>query len=151
MPSCENILAVTASWFIYVCGFCLCGSISRKSHVWWFLGMKELLDLLQGCWVEKAGPIPWPGRSCEFTLLDSVFWDYVTEHIYICPFGILLLERQTEIEHVLRPGLFWDFTQHKMVIPLWCFGITNWSHLQGLRCPKRTVLIADSMHVLDVC
>jgi hypothetical protein len=83
MPGCESILAVTASWLIYVCGFSV----------------------------------------------DSVFWDYVTEHMNICPFGILLMERHTEIEHVLRPGLFWDCTQYKVVIPFWYFGIANWSHL----------------------
>ena len=64
-----------------LCVWSLCGISSWNSHVWWFLGMKELLDLLQRCWVGKAGCIPWPGRWCEFTLLDSVFWDYVTEHI----------------------------------------------------------------------
>jgi hypothetical protein len=78
-------------------------------------------------------------------------WDCVTEHIYIWPFGILLLERHTEIEHILRPALFWDFTRLKVVIPFRCFGITNRSHLQGLKCPRRTVLIADSTHILDVC
>jgi hypothetical protein len=80
-------------------------------------------------WVGRAGPNP--GRSCDFTLLDNVFWDYVTEHIYIPPFGILLMERHTEVEYVLRPALFWDCTQHKVVIPFRCFGITNWSLLQG--------------------
>jgi hypothetical protein len=44
----------------------------------------------------------WPGMSWEFTLLGSVFWDYVTEHIYIWPFGILLMERHTEL------NMFWD-------------------------------------------
>jgi len=86
MPGCESILAVTGSWLISVCGFCLCGIRSRKAHVWCFLGIEELLDLLQSCWLGTAGPFPWPGRSCEFTLLDSVFWDYVTEYIYIWPF-----------------------------------------------------------------
>ena len=99
-------------------------------------GMKELLNLLQS----ETGPISWPGRSCEFTLLDSVSWKYVTEHIYIGPFGILLMERHTEIEHVLRPALFWDCTQRNMVIPFQCFGITSQSHLQGSRCPRRTCL-----------
>jgi hypothetical protein len=56
------------------------------------------------------------GRSCDFTLLEDVFRDYVTEHIYIQPFGILLMERHTEIEYVLRPTLFWDCTQHEVVI-----------------------------------
>jgi hypothetical protein len=82
-------------------------------------------------WVGRAGPNPWPGQSCDFTLLDDVFWHYVTEHIYIQPFGILLMERHTEIEYVLRPALFGDCMQHKVVIPFWCFGITNQSLLQG--------------------
>ena len=82
MPGCESVLAVTASWLIIVCGFCLCGIRSWKPHVWWFLEKKKLLKLLQQCWVVRAGPIPWPGRSCDFTLLD-IFWSSVTEHIYI--------------------------------------------------------------------
>jgi len=53
MRGCEGILAVTASWLISVCGFCLCGIRRWKSRVWWFVGMKELLNLLQRCWVEK--------------------------------------------------------------------------------------------------
>jgi len=75
----------------------------------------------------RTNPLTW--GSCEFTLLDSVFWDYVTKHIYIRPFGILLMERHTEIEHVLRPGLLWNCMQYKVVIPLWYFGIANGSHL----------------------
>jgi hypothetical protein len=83
VPGCEIILAVTASWLISVCGFCLCAIRSWNSQVWWLLGMKELLNLLQRCWVGKAGPIPWPGRSCEFTLLGSVFCDLCHRtHLY---------------------------------------------------------------------
>ena len=82
MPGCESSLAVRGSWLISVCGFCLCDVRNWKSHVWWCLGMKELLILLQRCGIGEAGPFPWPGRSCEFTLLDSVYWYYVTEHIY---------------------------------------------------------------------
>jgi hypothetical protein len=111
IPECEDILAVTSSWLISVCGFCVCGIWSWKSHVWWFLGMKEFLNPLQRCWVGNAGPIPLPGRSCDFTLLD-IFWSNVTEHVYIQPFGLLLTERHTEIEHVLRPAIFWDCMQH---------------------------------------
>jgi len=140
MPGCESILAVTASWFTSVCIFCLCGIRSWKSHIWWFLRMKEFLDLLQRCWVGRAGPIAWPGRSCEFTLLDSVFWDHVTKHSYVRPSGILLMDRYAKIEHVLRPAVFWDCTRHRVVIPFWCFGITNQSHLRGSRCPTRTCL-----------
>jgi hypothetical protein len=88
----------------------------------------------------EAGPIPCPRTSCEFTLLDSVFWYYVTELIYIGSFDILLLERHTEIEHISRLVLFLDCTQHKVVIPFWCFGITNWSHFLDSRWPKRTRL-----------
>jgi len=87
-----------------------------------------------------AGPICWHGMSCEFTLLDNVSWDCVTEHIYIPPCGILLMARHTEIEHVLRPAHFWDCTQHRVVIPFQLFGITNQCHLQGSRCPSRTCL-----------
>jgi hypothetical protein len=79
MPGCESILAVTASWLISVCGFCLCGIRRWKPRVWWILEMK-LFNLLQRCLVERAGPIPWPGRSCDFTLLD-IFWSNVTEYI----------------------------------------------------------------------
>jgi len=62
------------------------------------------------------------------------------KHIYIPPFGILLMERHTEIEHVLRPALFRDCTQHKVVILLHCVAITNRSRCQGSRCPTRTCL-----------
>jgi hypothetical protein len=112
MPGCEIILAVTASWFICVFRFCLYDIRSWKTHVWWFLGMKELWNLLHRCWVGKAGSVTRPGRSCEFTVLYNVFWDYVTEHIYIPPFSILLMEGHTEIEHALRSALFWDCTQY---------------------------------------
>jgi hypothetical protein len=89
MPVSESILAVTASWSMSVCGFCLCGVRGWKFYVWWFLWMKELLNLLQRCWIGRWEPIPWPGRSCDFTLLDNIFWDNFTEHIYIPPLGIL--------------------------------------------------------------
>jgi hypothetical protein len=70
--------------------------------------MKEFLNLLQRYWVGKAGPIPLPGRSCEFTLLD-IFWSNVTEHIYIQPFGRLLKKRHsnwTSIETCSLLGLY---------------------------------------------
>jgi len=37
--------------------------------------------------------------------------------------------------HVQSP-LFWDITQHWVVIPYQCFGTTYQSHLQGSRNPK---------------
>jgi hypothetical protein len=150
MPACESILTVTAGWFISVCGFCLCGIRRWKSHVWWFLGMKELLNLLHGCCVGRAGPIPWPGRSCEFTLLCIVFIDYVTEHIYIPPFGILLMERHAEIEHVLRHPLFWDCTQHEVVIPFQCLGKPVSAIFKGQDVQEERVLIAHSLHLLHI-
>jgi hypothetical protein len=118
-----------------LCGFCLCGIRRWKSHVRLFLGMKELLNLPQRCWLGRAGPIP----SYDLTLLD-IIWTNVTEHIYIQPIHILLTEGHTEIEHVLRLAFFWDFTQHNVVIAFWNFWITNQSHLQGSRCPRRTCL-----------
>ena len=60
---------------------------------------------------------------------QSFLWDYVTEHIYIWPFGVLLMERHNEIKHVLRSALFWDCMHHRVVIVFWCFGISNGSHL----------------------
>ena len=44
--------------------------------------MNKLSKLLQQCWVERAGPIPWPRKSCDFTLL-GILWSNITEHIYI--------------------------------------------------------------------
>jgi len=41
------------------CGFCLCGVRSGKFMFGVFLELKELLKLLQRCWVGTAGPIPW--------------------------------------------------------------------------------------------
>jgi len=134
MPCCEYILAVRASWFIPVCGFCLCGIRSWKSHVWWFLRVKETLNLLLRWWVGRTGPIPCSGKSCDFTILEDIFWDCHRTY------GILLMQGHTEIKHVLRSALFWDCTQHKMVIPFQCLGITNRSHPQGSRCPRRTCL-----------
>jgi hypothetical protein len=151
MPGCESILAVSASWLICVCGFCLCGIRSWNSHLWWVLEMTELLDLLQRCWVEKAGPNPWPGSSCEFTLLDNVLWDYVTEHIYIRPFGILLMEGHIEIEHVLRPGLLLGLYAAKSGTSILIFWYSRSVPSLRLKMSKKYVLIANSMHILDVC
>jgi len=134
MPGCKSILTVTVRWFISACGFCLCGIRRWKSHVGWFLGMKELLNLLEICWLGRAGPIPWPGRSCDFTLLGNVFWDYVTDLT----------------DYVLRPALFCDCMHHRVVIVFWCFGIPNGSHLSGSRRPEKHVLIADSLYKLHV-
>jgi len=61
------------------------------------------------------------------------------------------MERYTEIEQVLRPAIFWDCTKHKVVILFLHFGLTNWSHLQGQAVPVEHVLIAHSLHILDVC
>ena len=83
MPGCESILEVRGSWLIFVCGFFLCDIRSWQSHVWWFLGMKELMNLLQRCGIGEAGPFPWPGMSCEFILLDSVYWYYAKEKIHM--------------------------------------------------------------------
>jgi len=79
--------------------------ICWKSHVWWFLGMKELLNLLQRCWVGKAGPV-------------EVMWVYPTRHflkwhrthlystIWYSP------DRPAEFEHVFRFAVYLDCMQH---------------------------------------
>jgi hypothetical protein len=58
------------------------------------------------------------------------------------------MERHTEIEYVLRPALFWDSTQHKVVIPLWCFWITNQSFFKGQDVQEEHVMMADSLEIL---
>ena len=89
-------------------------------------------------------------RSRINLLTREVMWFYPTRQCFqsLChrthlyqPFGILLVERHTEIEHVMRPALFWNCTQHKVVIPFQLFGITNRSHLRGSSCPRRTCLV----------
>jgi len=127
MPGCKSIIAVIA---IPVYGFCLCGIRNWKSRVVVFRAEGTFEPTTEG-WVGRTGPKPWPGSSCDFTPLDNVSWDYVTEHIYIKPFGILLMDRNTENEYVLRPAVFWDCTQHRVAIPFWYFGISNCFHLLG--------------------
>ena len=61
-------------------------------------------------------------------------------YMYIPPFCVLLMEGHTRIEQVLRPAIFWDCVQHKVVTTFQHFGITNQSCLQGSRCPSRTCL-----------
>jgi hypothetical protein len=152
MPGCESILAVTGSWLISVCGFCLCGVRS-----WKFSCLVVFKDegtfgptAEELCRESRTHPLTWkvmwiyPSRQC-------FLWDYVTEHIYIWPFGILLLERHTEIERVSRPAVSEYFTQHKVLNPFQWFRITNQSQLQGTICPRRTVFISDSTHIHDVC
>ena len=118
---------------------CLCGIRWWKPHVWWFLEMMKLMNLLQRCWVERAGLIAWCGRSCDFTPVD-ICWSNDTEHIYIPPFCVPLMEGHTGIQQVLGPAVIWDCVYHKMVIVFQHSGITNRSHLQGSSCPSTTCL-----------
>ena len=93
------------------------------------LVMKELFELT----AEVSS------RECRVNLLTwdvmwlyrtgNIFWDNVTEQIYILAFGLLLMEGLTEIEHILRPAHFWDCTQHRVVISFGYFGITSQSYL----------------------
>ena len=90
MPGCESILAVTASWLI--CVWILFMWYQKLKVSCMVVLMDEgILNLLQRCWVERAGPIFWPGKSWDRTLI-YVFWSNVTEHICIRPFGIPLKE-----------------------------------------------------------
>jgi len=47
------------------------------------------------------------------------------------------MERNNEVEHVLRPVLFWDCTKYKLVMLFECLGITNLSHLPVSGFPRR--------------
>jgi hypothetical protein len=38
----------------------------------------------------------------------------------------------------MKPGLFWDFTQCRVVVCWWCLGTTYWFRLQGWVSPRRT-------------
>ena len=75
----------------------------------------------------------------------DIFWSNVTEHIYIFHHFAFSCRKDTEIEHVLRPAIFWDCVQHKVVIPFHCIGITNQSYLQRSRCPSRTCLLSGQL------
>jgi len=110
------------------------------------LGMKEHLNLPQRCWVGRAGQSLDLGG--HLILLYKTFSEVT--RIYIPLFGILLMEENTKIEHILRPTVFWNCMQHKLVIPFRCLGITVRFHLQGSRCQKRKCLYS-SLHILDVC
>jgi hypothetical protein len=139
MPGCESILAVTASWLSSVCGFCLCGIRRWESYVWWFLGMKELLSLLQRHWVEnRTNPLTWevmwvyPPRQCFLRLCHRT---HLYSTIWHSP-DVKTHRNWTRFETARA----WDCMQHKVVIPFGHFGITNQSHLQGSRCPRRICL-----------
>jgi len=83
MPGCESILAfhlcvwILFMWFQKLKVSCLVIFSGEGTF-------KRTTDLLS----RGAGPIPWPGYSCEFALLDLVFWDYVRE-----PVDIFLIEK----------------------------------------------------------
>jgi hypothetical protein len=91
------------------------------------------------CMGSRTNPLTWevmwvyPTRQCFLRLchrthLYSTIWhspDGKAHWNWTC-FEISSLSR--------------DCTQHKVVIPFWQFGITNQSHLQGSRCPRRICL-----------
>jgi len=64
----------------------------------------------------------YPSRQCFLILCHRT-------HLYSTNWHPSDERTHTEIERVLRPGLFWDCMQYKVVIPFWYFGISNWSHL----------------------
>ena len=138
------------SWLIFICGFCLCGIRIWKPHVWWFLEMKNLLKLLQQCSVERGGPIRWCGWSCDFTLLN-IFWSNVTEHLYM--FTILPSPNGRTHRNwtFLKPAIFWNCAQHKMVIPFQSFRQPISPTFKGQDVPAEHVLVAYRLHILDVC
>jgi len=135
MPGSESILAVTASWLICVWILFVWYQKMKVSYMVIF-GDEGTFEPTTEMLSREARLICWHGMPYEFTLLD-IFWSNVREHICIQPFGILLMERHKEIEHVLRPVYFCDCTQQRVVITFQLFGITNRSHLQSSRCPRR--------------
>ena len=69
------------------------------------------------------------------------FYEVISQNIHI--YGSTILHSpygRTQKLNILRPAIFWDCVQHKMLIPFQRFRITNRSHLQGSRCPSRTCL-----------
>ena len=107
--------------------------------------MNKLLKLLQQCWVERAGPIPWPGRSCGFTLLD-IFWSNVTEHMYLYIHGVSRLVGITAWGDFL--GLFDQKSSHKHVSN---FGqLRNYGHFFNSRTRPHVNRILRSQLAGDV-
>ena len=107
MPECKDILVVTTSWLISVCGFCLCGIRSWKSHVWWYLGMKELLNLLQRFWVGKAGPIPW--RGGHVSVPYQTFSEVMSQNTFV--FNHLAFWQKDK----LKLNMIWDLLSSGIV------------------------------------
>ena len=73
-------------------------------------------------------------------LPHQTFSEVISQNIHIFNHFAFSSWIDTEIEHVLRPAVFWNCAQHIVVIPFWHFGITSWSCLQWSRCPSRTCL-----------
>ena len=86
-----------------------------------FWGFKELLLS------REAGPIRWHGMSCDYPTRQCFL--RLSQNTFIFHHMAFSWWKDTEIEHVLIPAFLWDCTQHKVVIPFWCFGMTNRSHL----------------------
>ena len=61
------------------------------------------------CMGSRTNPLTWEVMS--FYPIRQCFPRLCHRTLYIRPFDILLMERHTEIEHVLRPSLFWDCMQ----------------------------------------
>jgi len=40
----------------------------------------------------------------------------------------------------VKSSLFWDVTQHRVIVIYWHFGTTYWSHLQQSCSPRRFFL-----------
>jgi hypothetical protein len=57
---------------------------------------KEVTDFLNRKLPEKfigrGGPVTWPPRSPDFTLLDFYFWGYIMDAVYVPPLATTLQE-----------------------------------------------------------
>ena len=61
------------------------------SYVWfarphWVLRVRRSLDEhFPNRWIGRGGPIPWPARSPDVTLLDFIFWGFVKGRVFKTP------------------------------------------------------------------
>jgi len=108
MPGCENILAVTASWLISLDFVCVFYQKLKVSCTLVFMD-EATLETTTEMFSREAGWIPWPVRSCEFTLLDN---------------GTRLWHKNTFIFHrlafcwwkdTLKLNMFWDLLSSVIV------------------------------------
>ena len=52
----------------------------------WALAVRaKLTQMFKEKWIGREGPIAWPARSPDLSKLDSFFWGFMKERIYLTP------------------------------------------------------------------